>query len=44
MHSFAAGQAVTELITKGASTTFDLHPLTLSRFAEAGTQIETAVL
>jgi sarcosine oxidase, subunit beta len=44
MHSFAAGQAVAELIMSGASTTFDLHPLRLTRFAEAGTPIETAVL
>jgi hypothetical protein len=44
MHSFAAGQAVTELITNGASTTFDLDPLRLSRFAEAGSVVETAVL
>jgi sarcosine oxidase subunit beta len=44
MHSFAAGQAVTELITNGASTTFDLHPLRLSRFSERGAVVETAVL
>jgi sarcosine oxidase, subunit beta len=44
MHSLAAGQAVTELITIGASTTFDLHPLRLGRFAEAGAIVETAVL
>jgi sarcosine oxidase subunit beta len=44
MHSFAAGQAVTELITLGRCTTFDLHPLRLSRFAEPGAVIETAVL
>jgi sarcosine oxidase subunit beta len=44
MHSFAAGQAVTELITKGASATFDLQPLRLARFAEAGIVVETAVL
>jgi sarcosine oxidase subunit beta len=44
MHSFAAGQAVTELVTSGASTTFDLRPLRLSRFAEAGAVVETAVL
>jgi glycine/D-amino acid oxidase-like deaminating enzyme len=44
MHSFAAGQAVTELITNGASTTFDLDPLRLNRFAEAGAVVETAVL
>jgi sarcosine oxidase subunit beta len=44
MHSFAAGQAVTELVTTGASMTFDLHPLRLSRFADAGAVVETAVL
>jgi sarcosine oxidase, subunit beta len=44
MHSFAAGQAVTELITQGRCTTFDLHPLRLSRFAEPGALVETAVL
>jgi sarcosine oxidase subunit beta len=44
MHSFAAGQAVTELITNGASTTFDLHALRLSRFSERGAVVETAVL
>jgi sarcosine oxidase subunit beta len=44
MHSLAAGQAVTELITNGASTTFDLRPLRLGRFAETGAIVETAVL
>ena len=44
MHSFAAGQAVTELITDGRCTTFDIHPLRLSRFAEPGAVVETAVL
>ncbi len=44
MHSLAAGQAVTELITQGRCTTFDLHPLRLSRFAEPGAVVETAVL
>ena len=44
MHSFAAGQAVTELISNGASTTFDLRPLRLARFADARTVVETAVL
>jgi sarcosine oxidase, subunit beta len=44
MHSFAAGQAVTELITEGACTTLDLHPLRLSRFAEPGPVVETAIL
>jgi sarcosine oxidase, subunit beta len=44
MHSLAAGQAVTELITQGRCTTFDLHPLRLDRFAEPGGAVETAVL
>jgi sarcosine oxidase subunit beta len=44
MHSFAAGQAVTELINGGECTTFDLHPLRLSRFTEPGAVVETAVL
>jgi sarcosine oxidase subunit beta len=44
MHSFAAGQAVTELITDGRCTSFDIRPLRLSRFAEPAATIETAVL
>jgi sarcosine oxidase subunit beta len=44
MHSFAAGQAVTELVTTGTCTTFDLHPLRLERFTEPGVVVETAVL
>jgi sarcosine oxidase subunit beta len=44
MHSLAAGQAVTELITQARCTTFDLHPLRLDRFSEAGGAVETAVL
>lgn len=44
MHSFAAGQAVAELITAGRCTTFDLHPLRLSRFDAPGAVVETAVL
>ena len=44
MHSFAAGQAVTELITESRCTTFDLHPLRLNRFDEPGAMVETAVL
>lgn len=44
MHSLAAGQAVTELIAGGRCSTFDLHPLRLSRFAEPGAVVETAVL
>jgi sarcosine oxidase, subunit beta len=44
MHSLAAGQAVTELITGGRCTTFDLDPLSLDRFAGTGGAVETAVL
>jgi sarcosine oxidase subunit beta len=44
MHSFAAGQAVTELVTTGTCTTFDLQPLRLERFTEPGAVVETAVL
>ena len=44
MHSLAAGQAVTELITTGRCTTFDLGPLRLDRFAGTGGTVETAVL
>jgi sarcosine oxidase, subunit beta len=44
MHSLAAGQAVTELITNGRCTTFDLAPLRLDRFAGTGGTVETAVL
>jgi sarcosine oxidase subunit beta len=44
MHSLAAGQAVTELITQGRCTTFDLSPLRLQRFDEPGGVAETAVL
>ncbi len=44
MHSLAAGQAVSELVTLGRCTTFDLAPLRLERFAEPGGAVETAVL
>jgi len=44
MHSFAAAQAVTELISAGHCTSFDLYPLRLSRFSEPGAVVETAVL
>jgi sarcosine oxidase subunit beta len=44
MHSLAAGRAVAELVRDGACSTFDLRPLRLSRFAEQGLTIETAVL
>jgi sarcosine oxidase, subunit beta len=44
MHSIAAGQAVTELITDGHCASFDLHPLRLNRFTEPGGVVETAVL
>jgi sarcosine oxidase subunit beta len=44
MHSFAAAQAVTELVGSGHCTSFDLYPLRLSRFSEPGAVVETAVL
>jgi sarcosine oxidase, subunit beta len=44
MHSLAAGKAVTELIIAGRCTSFDLGPLRLDRFTEAGGTVETAVL
>lgn len=44
MHSLAAGQAVAELVTRGRCTTFDLHPLRLSRFEEGDGVIESMVL
>lgn len=44
MHAPAAGRAVMELITTGACTTFDLHPLRVERFAEGDLIVETAVL
>ena len=44
MHSLAAGQAVTELVTQGRCTTFDLHALRLSRFEEGGAIVESMVL
>jgi sarcosine oxidase subunit beta len=44
MHSLAAGQAVTELITAGRCTTFDLGPLRIDRFGGTVGAVETAVL
>jgi sarcosine oxidase subunit beta len=44
MHAPAAGRAVAELLTLGRCTSFDLHPLRPSRFAEGDLVIETAVL
>jgi sarcosine oxidase subunit beta len=44
MHSIAAGRAIAELIAVGRSTTLDIHPLRLSRFAEGDLILETAVL
>lgn len=43
MHAPAAGRAVAELLAEGASTTFDLHPLRPSRFAEDDLVVESAV-
>ena len=44
MHSPAAGRAIAELVVDGACSTFDLHPLRLSRFAEGDLIVEQAVL
>lgn len=44
MHAPAAGRAIAELVTQGASATFDLRPLRVSRFAEGDLVVETAVL
>jgi sarcosine oxidase subunit beta len=44
MHAPAAGRAITELVTRGRSETFDLHPLRPSRFVEGDLVIESAVL
>lgn len=44
MHSLAAGRAVAELVRDGRCSTFDVHPLRLSRFAEGALTVETAVL
>ena len=44
MHSLAAGRAAAELIRDGRCSTFDLHPLRPSRFAEGALTVETAVL
>jgi sarcosine oxidase, subunit beta len=44
MHAPAAGRAVAELVAQGSCTSFDLHPLRPSRFAEGDLVVETAVL
>jgi sarcosine oxidase subunit beta len=44
MHAPAAGRAVAELVTRGSCSSFDLHPLRPSRFAEGDLTIESAVL
>ncbi|MDQ3982890.1 MAG: FAD-binding oxidoreductase [Actinomycetota bacterium] len=44
MHAPAAGRAVAELVVEGTCTTFDLHPLRSSRFAEGDLVREQAVL
>ena len=44
MHAPAASRAIAELVTSGECTTFDLHALRLSRFAEGDLTVETAVL
>ena len=43
MHAPAAGRAVAELVTQGRCTTFDLHPLRPTRFAEDDLIVEAAV-
>jgi sarcosine oxidase, subunit beta len=43
MHSPAAGKAVAELVTEGSCSSFDLHALRPSRFAEGSLVVETAV-
>ena len=44
MHAPAAGRAIAELITTGASETFDLRPLRASRFDDGDLVVESAVL
>ena len=44
MHAPAAGRAIAELVLRGRSETFDLHPLRPSRFVEGDLVIESAVL
>jgi sarcosine oxidase subunit beta len=44
MHAPAAGRAAAELVTEGACSTFDLHPLRPSRFREGDLIVESAVL
>src|SRR5947209_18120365 len=41
MHAPAAGRAITELVARGRSETFDLRPLRPSRFAEGDLVIES---
>jgi glycine/D-amino acid oxidase-like deaminating enzyme len=43
MHAPAAGRAVSELVTRGACTTFDLRPLRPGRFADGDLVQEAAV-
>lgn len=43
MHAPAAGLAVAELVTQGRCTSFDLHPLRPTRFAEGDLMVESAV-
>ena len=44
MHAPAAGRSIAELIVDGTCSTFDLHPLRPSRFAEGDLMIEQTVL
>ncbi|MGH2697822.1 MAG: NAD(P)/FAD-dependent oxidoreductase [Actinomycetota bacterium] len=43
MHAPAAGRAVSELVTQGSCSSFDLHVLRPSRFAEGDLTMESAV-
>ena len=44
MHAPAAGRAVAEIVTQGACTTFDLHPLRPTRFDEGDLTVELAII
>jgi hypothetical protein len=44
MHSLAAGRAIAEIVAHGRSTTLDVRPFRLERFAEGDLVVETAVL
>jgi len=44
MHAPAAGRAVSEIVTQGTCTSFDLHPLRPSRFDEGDLTVEAAII